>query len=297
VKILVTGRGGQLVNCLVERTAGRAGFELVALGRSQMDLDQPEMLGEPIRAAKPDVVINAAAFTAVDLAEDEPEKAHTINAVAAGAIAAASRECGARIIQLSTDYVFDGTADGPYSEDAPTNPLGVYGRTKCEGEERVRAEAPDHLILRTAWLYSPFGRNFVRTMMHLAEDRDAVSVVADQSGNPTSAYDLADGLIAVLEAWRHGRTGLGGTYHLAGTGITTWAGFAEAIFDQCRALGLPAALVEPIAGADWPTRARRPMNSALNSSRFESDFGYRAPAWQVSLQTVVSRLGKSLHAI
>jgi dTDP-4-dehydrorhamnose reductase len=262
-----------------------------------MDLERPETLSEPIRAVGPEVVINAAAFTAVDQAEDEPERARAVNVEAAGAIAAAARESGARIIQISTDYVFDGSAEGAYSEGAPTHPLGVYGRTKCEGEARVRAEAPDHLILRTAWLYSPFGKNFVRTMMQLAEDRDTVSVVADQRGNPTSAYDLADGMIAVLEAWRHGGTGLGGTYHLAGTGITTWAGFAEAIFDHCRALGLPAARVEPIASVDWPARAPRPLNSALNSSRFEADFGYCAPAWQDSLQTVVGRLGKSLHAI
>jgi len=298
VKILVTGRGGQLVNCLVERTAGRAGLEVHALGRSQMDLERPETLGEPIRAAAPDVVINAAAFTVVDLAEDELEKARIVNAEAAGAIAAAARDCGARIIQISTDYVFDGTAKAAYNEDAPTNPLGVYGRTKCVGEERVRAATPDHLILRTAWLYSPFGKNFVRTMMHLAESRDTVSVVADQRGNPTSAYDVADGLITVLEAWRkNGTTGPGRTYHLAGTGITSWCGFAEAIFDECRALGLPAARVEPIASADWPSRAPRPQYSALDCSRFEADFGYRAPAWQESLRTVVGRLGKSLHAI
>ena len=297
MKILVTGRGGQLGNCLVERTAGRSGLEVVALGRAQLDLERPEQLGGPIHALNPDVIINAAAFTAVDLAEDEPEKAHIVNAEAAGAIAAAARECGARIIQISTDYVFDGSAEGAYREDAPTHPLGVYGRTKCEGEERVRAETPDHLIVRTAWLYSPFGKNFVRTMMHLAESRDTVQVVADQKGNPTSAYDIADGLIAVIEAWRHGGTGLGQTYHLAGTGVTNWCGFAEAIFDHCRALGLPAARAEPIATADWPTRAPRPLNSSLDSSRFLADFGYRAPDWRDSLKTVVDRLGKTLHAI
>jgi dTDP-4-dehydrorhamnose reductase len=243
------------------------------------------------------VIINTAAYTAVDLAEDEPDKAQIVNAEAAGAIAAAARECGSRMIQISTDYVFDGSAEGPYREDAPTNPLGVYGRTKCEGEERVRAETSDHLIVRTAWVYSPFGKNFVRTMMHLAESRDTVPVVADQKGNPTSAYDIADGLIAVLEAWRHGATGLGQTYHLAGTGVTSWCGFAEAIFDQCRSLGLPAARAEPIATADWPTRAPRPRNSALDCSQFLADFGYRAPDWRDSLKTVVERLGKTLHAI
>lgn len=256
------------------------------------------MLAAPITAASPDVIVNAAAFTAVDLAEDEAKRARTVNADAAGAIAAAARACGARIVQISTDYVFDGNSAAPYREDAPTNPLGVYGATKWEGEQRVRAENPDHVIVRTAWLYSPFGRNFVRTMMHLAETRDSVSVVDDQHGNPTSAFDLADGLITVLDAWREGRkTGLGQTYHLAGSGIATWFGFAEAIFDQCRALGLPASQVIPIASAEWPTRAVRPRNSALDCSRFEADFGLRAPAWQQSLATVIGRLGKSLHAI
>ena len=298
MKILLTGRGGQLVNCLIERCAGRTGLEAIALGRSQLDLERPETLGEPIAAASPDVIVNAAAFTAVDLAEDEPELARIVNADAAGAIAAAARGCGARIIQISTDYVFDGNSSAPYRDDAPTNPLGVYGATKCEGEEKVRAANPDHLIMRTAWLYSPFGRNFVRTMMQLSETRDSVSVVADQHGNPTSAFDLADGLITVLNAWRDGRkTGLGQTYHLAGTGITTWFGFAEAIFDQCRAVGLPAARVLPVASADWPTRAVRPRNSALDCTRFEADFGFRAPAWQASLSTVVNRLGKGTHAI
>lgn len=265
-------------------------LEIVALGRPELDLERPEQLRDPIRALNPDVIINAAAFTAVDLAEDEPDRARIVNAEAAGAIASAARECGARIIQISTDYVFDGEAAAPYREDAPTHPLGVYGQTKCEGEERVRAEAPDHLIVRTAWLYSPFGGNFVRTMMSLAESRDPVSVVADQHGNPTSALDLSDGLIRVLEAWRNGDTGLGRTYHLAGTGVTSWCGFAEAIFDACRAAGRPAARVQPIATAEWPTRAPRPRNSALDCGRFFADFGFQMPEWRLSVGEVVARL-------
>jgi len=290
VKILVTGREGQIAKSLTERGAPIPGLEIIALGRPEFDLGRPEQLSAPIRAISPDVIVNAAAFTAVDLAEDEPERTCIVNAEAAGAIAAAARECGARIIQISTDYVFDGSAANAYREDAPANPLGVYGRTKWEGEERVRAEAPDHLILRTAWVYSPFGRNFVRTMMQLAKSRDTVRVVADQHGNPTSALDLAEGLLTVLEAWRRGDVGLGGTYHLAGTGITTWCGLAEAIFDQCRARGLPAARVEPIATAEWPTSAPRPRNSALDCTRFAEDFGFRMPDWQSSVGEVVARL-------
>ena len=290
MKILVTGREGQIARSLLERAAIVPDYEIAALGRPQFDLERPETLHGPIRTIGPDVIINAAAFTAVDLAEDEPERARIVNAEAAGAVAKAARECGACIIQISTDYVFDGNSEGAYSEDAPTNPLGAYGRTKCEGEERVRAETSDHLIVRTAWVHSPFGRNFVRTMMDLAQDRDTVSVVADQHGNPTSALDLAEGLIGVLEAWRSGETGLGRTYHLAGTGVTSWCGFAEAIFDECRAAGLPAARVEPIATDDWPTRAPRPRNSALDCSRFLADFGFQMPDWRVSVRKVVARL-------
>jgi dTDP-4-dehydrorhamnose reductase len=293
VKVLVTGREGQIAKSLLERGAPVPELDLIALGRPELDLERPGQLSEPIRALSPDVVINAAAYTAVDQAEDEPERARIVNADAAGAIAAAARNSGARVIQISTDYVFDGTATGAYCEDAPTSPLGVYGRTKCEGEERVRAEAPDHLILRTAWVYSPFGKNFVRTMMSIAESRDTVSVVADQHGNPTSALDLADGLITVLQCWRDGDTGLGGTYHLAGTGVTSWCGFAEGIFEQCRVLGMPAALVEPIATAAWPTRTPRPRNSALDCGRFLADFGFRMPDWRPSVGEVVGRLASA----
>jgi dTDP-4-dehydrorhamnose reductase len=290
VKILVTGREGQVARSLIERGLHVPELEIVALGRPELDLEKLDQLPAPIRLISPDVIINAAAFTAVDQAEDEPERAHIVNADAAGAIAAAARECGARIIQISTDYVFDGSTEGAYREDAPTNPLGVYGQTKCEGEERVRAESPDHLIVRTAWLYSPFGKNFVRTMISLAESREVVRIVADQHGNPTSALDLADGVIGVLEAWREGDTGLGKTYHLAGSGVTSWCGFAEAIFEECRAAGLPFARVEPIATADWPTRASRPRNSVLDCGRFQSDFGFQMPDWRLSVGEVVARL-------
>ena len=290
MKILVTGREGQIARSLLERAAPVPHFEMVALGRPELDLERPEELSGQIRAIGPDVIINAAAYTAVDQAEDEPERARIVNAEAAGAIAGEARKCGARIIQISTDYVFDGEAEAPYLEGATTNPLGVYGRTKCQGEEQVRAGTPGHLIVRTAWLYSPFGTNFVRTMMRLAGTRETVSVVADQHGNPTSALDLAEGLIRILEAWRIGDTGLGGTYHLAGTGIASWCGFAEAIFDQCRAMGLPGAQVEPIAAADWPSRAPRPRKSALDCSKFLADFGFQMPDWRRSVGEVMRRL-------
>ena len=262
MRILVTGKEGQLARSLAERARLHPWIELVTAGRPEVDLETPGSVASAISAARPDAVVNAAAYTAVDQAEDEPGRAMRINADAAGEAADAARAAGAPIIQVSTDYVFDGSASAPYDEAAPTAAIGAYGRSKLAGEEQVRAANPDHLILRTAWVYSPFGRNFVRTMMGLAERTDTVRVVGDQKGNPSSALDLADGIILILGRWRRGdRTGMGRTYHLAGAGEASWADFADAIFEACRSLGLPAAQVQPIATADWPTKAVRPANS------------------------------------
>lgn len=291
MKILVTGRQGQLGQSLIDRSRGNAAVEILPVGRPELDLERPGMAAEIVRSIAPAMVINAAAYTGVDLAEDEPERAMRINGEAAGELAAAARAAGAPIIQISTDYVFDGRADAPYQEGAPTNPLGSYGRSKLAGEERVKAENPNHLILRTAWVYSPFGQNFVKTMLRVAESRDVVTVVADQHGNPTSALDLADALLAVVDRWRHGRgTGLGRLYHLAGTGSASWADFAEAIFLHSRSHGLPAAEVKPIRTEDWPTKALRPANSRLDGSAFSRDFGFGMPHWRDSLSDVVRRL-------
>jgi dTDP-4-dehydrorhamnose reductase len=237
------------------------------------------------------VVINAAAYTAVDQAEDEPERAFRINGAAAGELAAAAQYAGARFIQVSTDYVFDGSAEGAYTEDAPLAPLGVYGQSKLSGEEQVRRENADHVIVRTAWVYSPFGRNFVKTMMNAAKSRDELTVVGDQVGNPSSALDLADGLLAIANTWsREPSRGLGQTYHLAGTGSVSWCGFAEQIMAECARRGLPAATVRPIRTEDWPTKAARPRNSQLDCSKFERDIGFACPEWRSSTTRVVERL-------
>jgi dTDP-4-dehydrorhamnose reductase len=291
MRVLVTGKHGQLVQSLVERAQSHAALDIVAVGRPELDLELPGSAAEVVRSIAPDAVINAAAYTAVDLAEDEPERAMRINADAAGELAAAAKAAGAPIIQISTDYVFDGRAGGPYSEDAPTNPLGAYGRSKLAGEERVRAENQEHLILRTAWVYSPFGQNFVKTMIRLAETREVVTVVADQHGNPTSALDLADALLVVLRHWREGeRVGQEVTYHLAGSGAASWFDLAEAVFEECRAHGHAAAKAEPIRTSDWPTKAARPSNSRLDSSAFSRDFGFDMPPWRASLPEIVQRL-------
>lgn len=291
MRVLVTGEQGQLARSLAELGADVPGLELRTVGRPELDLERPETIEPAIRAAAPDVVVNAAAYTAVDSAEDEPDRAFRINGAAAGELAAAARRHGARIVQVSTDYVFDGSGSGPYAETAATNPLGVYGRSKLEGEQRVAAENPDHLIVRTAWVYSPFGRNFLKTMLAAAEQRDALNVVADQRGSPTAAGDLAEGILAAIGQWRERpELGLGGTYHLAGTGEASWFDFATAIFAEAGRHGLPTASVKPIRTADWPTRAARPANSVLDSTRFAADFGYRAPAWRRSTADVVAKL-------
>ncbi|MFN3943475.1 MAG: dTDP-4-dehydrorhamnose reductase [Allosphingosinicella sp.] len=291
MKILVTGETGQLAQCLRERAAGQVDLRLATLGRPALDLEDGESIFRAVRDMCPDVVINAAAYTAVDQAEDEPDRAFRINGAAAGEIALAAREAGARIIQISTDYVYDGRSDAAYDESAQVNPLGVYGQSKLDGEMRVRGANPEHVIVRTAWVYSPFGKNFLKTMMRLAADRDEVSVVDDQHGNPSSALDVADGLLALLRTWRtRPGAGLGGTYHLAGTGETSWCGFAQAVFDACERNGLPSATARPIGTEAYPTKAVRPRNSRLSCVKFRRDFGYEAPNWRASANTTVARL-------
>jgi dTDP-4-dehydrorhamnose reductase len=291
MRVLVTGREGQLARSLAERAPGREGIQMVAVGRPELDLEVAGSAARAIADGSPDIVINGAAYTAVDQAEDEPARAFRINAEAAGEVAAAARKAGAAVIQISTDYVFDGSSREPYREQSATGPLGVYGRSKLAGEEQVRAANPDHLILRTAWVYSPFGRNFVKTMIAAAGTHDVLTVVNDQLGNPTSALDLADGILTTLEDWRQGRrTGLGENYHLAGGGSTSWCGLAQTIMEQCRALGLPAAEVRPIRTEDWPTKAVRPQNSTLDCTKFARDFGFAMPQWGDSLPAVIERL-------
>jgi len=293
VKLLVTGVHGQLARSLVERAHGRPEFDLLTVGQPDVDLEIAGSAGDAIRRAGPDLVINAAAYTDVDRAEDEPERAFRINSEAAGEVAAAARELAIPVVHISTDYVFDGAAESPYSEEARPNPIGVYGRSKLAGEEAVRAADPDHLILRTAWVYSPFGRNFARTMFDLGEQRDEVRVVADQRGSPTSALDLADAILLAAGRWQGGDPlGLGQTYHLGGSGEASWFDVAVQVMAARERLGLRAATVHPIATADWPTRARRPANSMLDSAKFERDFRFQMPAWHVSVAGVVTRLVK-----
>ncbi|RHW16661.1 dTDP-4-dehydrorhamnose reductase [Sphingomonas gilva] len=289
--VLVTGREGQVARALAERAADRADLRLTFAARPAFDLQSDESVRRAVRAATPDVVIGAAAYTAVDAAEDDREAAFRCNGHAPGVLAAAAAEAGARIVHLSTDYVFDGRAAGFYREDAPTAPIGVYGASKLAGEEAVRAAAPDHVVLRTAWVHSPFGHNFVRTMLRLAGDRDVLRVVADQAGSPTSAFTIADGLLALIDRWRAGDDiAIGRTLNLAGSGEASWADFAREIMRLSAERGGPSATIEPIATADYPTRAARPANSRLDSGAFIRLTGYRPPDWREALRPIVRRL-------
>jgi len=291
MKIAVTGREGQVVQSLLEKASQRADLEVIALGRPQMDLTEPDTVRSAIEAIKPDVVVSAAAYTTVDMAEDEPELAFGVNAAGAEAVAEAAKTCGVPVIHLSTDYVFAGDVDDPYVETDAKGPRSVYGSSKLEGERLVAQANPQHIILRTAWVYSPFGKNFVKTMLKLAETRDTLSIVSDQWGNPTSALDIADAIIQVADHLAAVPDfSAYGVYHLTGTGDTNWSGFARAIFDESARLGGPTATVADIATADYPTKAARPANSRLSTAKFKQVFSWSAPHWQSSLRDVVARL-------
>lgn len=288
MKVLVTGRAGQLARGLAERAAFHPALEIVFAARPELDLADERSIRGVIRTIAPDVVVNAAAYTAVDAAEADEAGARLINADAPAVLAAELARSSGRLIQLSTDYVFDGTAAGAYHEDAAVAPINAYGRSKWRGEEAVRAALPEHVIVRTAWVYSPWGRNFVRTMLALAETRDTVRVVGDQIGTPTSAIDLAEGLLVAIERWPEALERR--TYHLAGTGEASWAELATEVFAISRRHGGPTATVAAIASAEYPTPAARPRNSRLDSTRFAHTFGYTAPDWRRSLDDVVTRL-------
>ena len=289
MKILVTGTQGQLATSMRERADGDA---VVYVGRPEVDFANPETIEPAILAEKPDVVVNAAAYTAVDQAEKEPELAMAVNGAAAGAVAAAAARLGVPVIHISTDYVFDGKADRPYSEDDPTAPLGAYGSSKLKGEETALAANPRCVVLRTAWVYSPFGKNFVRTMLRLAETRDEIGVVADQIGSPTNALSLADTVIAVARNLmrRPDDPALYGVFHAVDAGEASWAEFAGAILARSAARGGPSARVRPIATSEYPTPAARPANSRLSTEKLRRIHGLAPRDWRGELNACVDRL-------
>ena len=289
LRLLVTGAQGQVVRSLIERAP--EGVEVTALGRPELDLADPASIRAAFDAQSPDVVVNAAAYTAVDKAEAEEELATRVNGEGAGLVAAAARALGAPVIQLSTDYVFDGSLDRPYREEDPVNPLGAYGRSKLAGEEAVAAANPRCVILRTAWVYSPFGANFVKTMLRLGQTRSEVRVVADQRGSPTSALDIADAVLVIAHRMLAAPgPETYGVFHMTGGGEASWAEFAKAVFAQAQAFGRPPVEVIPISTAEYPTPARRPANSRLDGARLQRDYGIALPDWREFLPPVVARL-------
>jgi dTDP-4-dehydrorhamnose reductase len=300
MKILLFGGNGQ-VGSELRRSLGPLG-DVVATTRSgtledgtaceRADFDAPESLAALIERVAPEIVVNAAAHTAVDRAESELDAAFRANAQAPQAIAEACARRGIRLVHYSPDYVFDGRGTRPYREDDPTAPAGVYGASKLAGEEAIRASGAPHLILRTAWVYAAHGRNFLRTILRLAGERDELRVVADQIGTPTPATLIADATARVL-AQPATRSG---TWHLTATGATSWHGFAEAIMQGAHARGLIARIprVLPIATADYPTPAARPAYSVLDCSALQRDFGIALPDWQEGLSRTLDELAGSL---
>lgn len=287
MRILVTGKTGQLVTSLLERAAASERFEVIAAGRPELDLGDPRTIERAVTMISPDVIISAAAYTAVDNAEKEPSLAYSINALGAGAVAHAADRIGAPVIHLSTDYVFSGRKRLPYDESDDIAPLGVYGQSKRQGELAVMSANARHVILRTAWLYSPFGNNFVKTMLRLAQVRKSIRVVADQWGNPTSALDLADAILHMLPRLEAAHFGV---YHLAGQGATNWSGLASHVLSVSGQSGGPHAEIEEIPSSEYPTLAVRPLNSQLSSKLFEQSFGWRMPNWEESASLVTKRL-------
>jgi len=290
-RILVVGRAGQLAGALklaFEQRGRESNDARVFLGRPELDIRSRESVCAALDRLSPALVVNTAAYTAVDKAESEAEDAHALNAVAAGRL---GEECAIRgipLIHVSTDYVFDGASTAPYAESARTNPIGVYGKTKLQGEERILAAGGPGLIVRTAWVYSQFGGNFVKTMLRLARERDEVRVVADQVGSPTNAVHLAAGLLdladRVLERGVTGAT----VYHLAGAGQASWADIASETFQHSARRGGPSARVVRITTDDYPTPAPRPANSRLDCALIKADWGVVLPAWEKGVADCVA---------
>lgn len=288
MKILCFGQTGQVATELV-RQAPLIGAEIVALGRDRADLTDPAACARLIEATDADIVVNAAAYTAVDAAETDRATAMTVNGDAPGAMARAAAIRGLPFLHISTDYVFDGAGTRPWREDDPVAPLGAYGATKLEGERQVTAAGGPHVILRTAWVFSAHGKNFVKTMLRVGADRDSLNVVDDQRGGPTAAHEIARALLAIAASFHEGR-GQSGIFHFAGSPACTWADFAEAVFAASHMTKKPQ--VNRIPTSAYPTPARRPANSVLDCTRIREAYSIGQPDWRTGVRSVVSELEK-----
>ena len=286
--LLVFGAAGQVGQELLALAAARD-VPVTGVTREQADIADADTVAALIAATRPRLIVNAAAYTAVDRAESEPDAAEAGNVTGPLVLAQAADAAGVPLLHLSTDYVFDGSKHGAYAEDDPIAPLGVYGRTKAEGEARVRAAAARHVILRTAWVYGAYGNNFLKTMLRLAGERDRLRVVGDQHGCPTATIDIAEAILTVDRVLADGWHAYG-TFHFAGTGDTSWHGFAEAVVAAQASRTGRRPPVDAITTAEYPTPARRPVNSRLASDRFADTYGYRAAPWRDRVGEVVARM-------
>ncbi|MEA2959834.1 MAG: dTDP-4-dehydrorhamnose reductase [Alphaproteobacteria bacterium] len=292
MRLFVIGGQGQIARSLRE-VASRSGNIAFGFGaRPDVDLSRPASIAKALADFRPDLVVNPAAYTAVDKAESEPDQAFAVNRDGARAVASAAADRGVPVIHLSTDYVFDGKKKGPYSETDPVSPQGVYGRSKLEGELAVAEANPKHIVLRTSWVYAPFGSNFVRTMLRLTAERDRLQVVDDQSGCPTYAPDIAEAIIAIARKWAGSdwHSKYAGVTHMAGPDVRTWCGFAREIVQRAGERGGRLIPVDPISTSDYPTPATRPANSCLSSERLQAVFGLRLPPLTSSLDDCLDRL-------
>ena len=294
MKILVAGENGQVATEL--RLQGEhSAHDVITLGRDKLDIREAELVKQRINEIKPDIVINAAAYTAVDKAEEDTEQAYAINRDGARHLAESCQSSGIPFIHISTDYVFDGSSSSPYAEDEQVSPLGAYGQSKWAGEEAVRATLSEHIILRTSWVFSSHGHNFVKTILRVAAERDELKVVNDQLGGPTSANGIASALLAICDKYQQQGKLPWGTYHYSGLPFTSWHGFAEKIVEQGRKQGIidHEVVIHPIPTEEYPTPAKRPANSRLLSDRLNAEFGIKADDWQGQLEKVVTVLASS----
>lgn len=293
-KVLITGVNGQVGHALNELLDNDIATSVISLSRAELDLSNQDQIKQVIKSIKPDLIINPAAYTAVDKAESEPELAYAVNATAPRILAEQAAKIGARLIHFSTDYVYNGNKSTPYIETDLTEPLSIYGKSKLAGEEAIHQVGLPHLIFRTSWVYGAYGKNFLKTILRLAGEREELRIVADQFGAPTSASSIADAVSHVIKAWHNDTTGV---YHLVNAGKTTWHGFASAIVEEYARLhttkGWPPLKVQdikPISTQEFPTPAARPANSCLDTTKLTRDFSIQLPDWRDALKIEIAKL-------
>ncbi len=295
-RILLTGINGQVGHALKSKLSQH---EVIALSREQLDLTKTHDIKRIVREIKPDLIINPAAYTAVDKAESEPELAYAINAIAAQILAEEAARLNAALIHFSTDYVYDGSKTSAYTETDAVNPVSVYGKSKLAGEEAIRQVALPHLILRTSWVYGAYGKNFLKTILRLAAERDSLRIVGDQVGAPTSSASIANALVELVNHWQISDENQAGVYHFSNTGETSWHGFACEIVGEYNrlvatknwpALKVSVDNIAAITTVDYPTPAARPANSKLANTKLKNTFNVELPSWQQGLQQVMQTL-------